>query len=1167
MLQPRLHRLRSLAVIIGLILLVGKAPAQYTWTATASGNWSTMGNWMGGSVPMSGTTTTITFGAGTYTATDDLATTPFTVNALTFGASGTATVSVSASQTFTFDGTTPAITMGAGNAVINPALTLNTSLTVGGGAGTLTLNGAISGGTNSLTTASTGTVNITGGGTINQLFVNGGTTNITGGTLAITQQDSGAREASIGIGEAAGQTATLNVNGGAVINYGHNIYIGDVAGTTGTMVVSGPGTVLNITGPPGPSTARLGRLAVGNFGNGTLNILNGAVVNTNLLFTPREPGTNTGTILVDGPGSTLNCAYEGSFCSNGIGTATFSHGGQFGGGGDLLLGVNAAGNGVVTFTDPGTRGDASYVGIAYGASSANCILNVKNGAVLTTPNLTIGQAGTGVLNLSSGGSARSSQLFFMGDATGSMGTLNMTGFGTSLIIASQSVIAGDFDNTGAPIALGTGVINADDGTVVSLGLTNLFAGGTFNVNTGLYGSFTVGGITDGIPGMSVGSVVVGAGSTFAISTTGNSATFSGVISGAGGVTKTGPGTQYLTGTNTYTGGTTISGGILNFVASANLGPASVTSGTTTTPTTITFDGGTLQWGTGNTYDISARTVTINGGGATIDTGGNNVTFANTIGNANPQNDASAFYPPLQGFGDGALTKVGAGTLTLAPATLTVTNWPAATPGFNNYVGGTNVLGGTLSVASDLFLGAVNTGTVAAPVLTPRGNVTGAAGATLLFTGTTTTGRNYTMNGGTIAITAANTLTFSGGTVTGAILDGAGAIATDATNGGKFVSVTAMPSVTINSKSGKDSFSQFDNGGTLNVAASIPTANPVTFSDFTNEGSGSVTIGASTFVNSSNFQTYGTLTIAPGTGAAPTQVTNNGTSQFFFDGGSRTFISIPAHAGMFDAGIDLHGQNAIVAGGLFVNNGYVVDGSMVGKATVIADFGSLVKGAGFYQNSVQTVNGGKFQSGNSPGTSSFGTFTFGTGGVTNYQWQINDPGPSPTFSNAPGIAGGTSSVTGSPDFGWSLIKAIKVGPSPGNFTWTATAASPLTVILQTLTGQTTVGNDVLGPMQNFDPNHSYSWQFVTWAGTYTGPTDPTTLNSETIFDQSSGPFANTIPAQAKFGWSVKFNSGTSGPGELDLNYTVVPEPGTLALTGLVGLGLGWAARRRKAKAAV
>jgi hypothetical protein len=197
-------------------------------------------------------------------------------------------------------------------------------------------------------------------------------------------------------------------------------------------------------------------------------------------------------------------------------------------------------------------------------------------------------------------------------------------------------------------------------------------------------------------------------------------------------------------------------------------------------------------------------------------------------------------------------------------------------------------------------------------------------------------------------------------------------------------------------------------------------------------------------------------------------------------------------------------------------------------------------------------------------SPFTSFTFGPGGVTNYNWQIDDPGPSPTFPTAPGIAGGTSSTPGQPDYGWSLILAIKIGPGPGKFQWTATAASPLTVILQTLTGQTTVGNNVLGPMQNFDSLENYTWQFVTWDGNYTGPTDSATLNSETIFDLSSGPFANSLPSTAKFGWSLKFNSGTSGPGELDLTYSPVPEPGTFALLA-AGLLAANAVHRRLKRA--
>ena len=71
----------------------------------------------------------------------------------------------------------------------------------------------------------------------------------------------------------------------------------------------------------------------------------------------------------------------------------------------------------------------------------------------------------------------------------------------------------------------------------------------------------------------------------------------------------------------------------------------------------------------------------------------------------------------------------------------------------------------------------------------------------------------------------------------------------------------------------------------------------------------------------------------------------------------------------------------------------------------------------------------------------------------------------------------------------------------------------------------------------------------WAGTYSGPTDPATLNADTAFDTSG--FENSI--DGTFGWSL---SGSS----LSLSYspTPVPEPGTFALMGLTGLG--WVIRR-------
>jgi PEP-CTERM motif len=250
-----------------------------------------------------------------------------------------------------------------------------------------------------------------------------------------------------------------------------------------------------------------------------------------------------------------------------------------------------------------------------------------------------------------------------------------------------------------------------------------------------------------------------------------------------------------------------------------------------------------------------------------------------------------------------------------------------------------------------------------------------------------------------------------------------------------------------------------------------------------------------------------------------------------------------------AGIGLHGNNAIVQGGLLVNNGFVADSSNggAGTATVIADFGALVKGAGYFQNSVITQNGGKFQAGNSPGSASFGNLVFGPGGVGDYVFAID---------NATGTAGPSPDALGHVS-GWGLVKSIQqaIGSvtSSGNFTWTASPADPLMVALDTLVNPTTVGNDVAGPMADFDPTQAYVWPAVQWTGTYSGPTGAATLNADTAFDTSG--IVNQF--NGTFGWSLDAADQT-----LSLTYTPtpVPEPGTLALVGLAAAGLAWWRRR-------
>jgi hypothetical protein len=286
---------------------------------------------------------------------------------------------------------------------------------------------------------------------------------------------------------------------------------------------------------------------------------------------------------------------------------------------------------------------------------------------------------------------------------------------------------------------------------------------------------------------------------------------------------------------------------------------------------------------------------------------------------------------------------------------------------------------------------------------------------------------------------------------------------------------------------------------------------------------------------------------PAASGPPTLLTNIGGSALFFNGGSRTFVGTPATASQNLAGVDLHGQNLVVAGGLFVNNGFVADSTGT-PGSVIVDYGALYKGAGTNFVSIVTQNGGRVQAGNSPGSMGFGRFVFGPGGVNNYIFSIDD---------AAGQAGPSPDAQGHVS-GWGLIKAVKqqFGPTAtdGDFVWTATPNDKLTFALDTLVNPTTVGTDVPGMMAHFDPNSAYSWPAARWAGSYSGPTDVAALDAATSFDTTA--FLN--PVAGTFGWNLDLAGQT-----LSLTYTpsAVPEPGTLVLSGMAAIGWVTFWRRR------
>src|SRR5207244_3205983 len=92
----------------------------------------------------------------------------------------------------------------------------------------------------------------------------------------------------------------------------------------------------------------------------------------------------------------------------------------------------------------------------------------------------------------------------------------------------------------------------------------------------------------------------------------------------------------LTGTNSYTGGTFLNAGTLRVTSNTSLGGAA---------SALNFNGGTLKWDAGLTN--LPRSIVVNAGGGTIDTGTFQITSTGTLS------------------GSGNLTKAGSGTLVLS----------------------------------------------------------------------------------------------------------------------------------------------------------------------------------------------------------------------------------------------------------------------------------------------------------------------------------------------------------------------------------------------------------------------------------------------------------------------------------------------------------------------
>jgi outer membrane autotransporter protein len=553
------------------------------------------------------------------------------------------------------------------------------------GAGTLTLTGdnAYSGGT----TISAGALQIGNGGatggvlgdvinnaslifnrsdavTFGGVVSGGGSlTKLGAGTLTLTGASTYAGGATISAGTLrVGDGATSGGLAGDVVDNAALVFNRSDA-VTFDGAISGVGTVSQI----GAGTLTLG--GVNSHAGGTMVRTGTIAVSSDLNLGAADAGLTLdgGTLLTTAAISSIRpitLAVGGGTIDNGGFSDLLA--GQIGGLGALTL----VGAGTVTLTAEndyagGSTISAGTLRVGDGGATGAIAGDVVNNGVLTFARSDLAvfdgrvSGGGSVVQAGPGATVLTASSSYTGGTTIGAGVLQIGNGGVS------GDIVGDVDNNGLLI------FNRSDGLVhggVISGVGALLQAGAGATVLTASNSYT-GGTT-----ISAGSLEIGDGGTGG-SLTGDVAdngllafnrsdavTFTGVVSGAGGLSQVGAGTLTLSAANTYTGGTTVSAGTLAVSSDLNLGGAGAV---------LILDGGRLLTAAAI---ASQRSILLGAGGGTIDNGGL----------------ASLLSGPVTGLG--ALNLAGAGVVTLTTD--------------NNHAGGTTITTGALRLGEGGTTGGV-----------------------------------------------------------------------------------------------------------------------------------------------------------------------------------------------------------------------------------------------------------------------------------------------------------------------------------------------------------------------------------------------------------------------------------------------------------------------------
>jgi filamentous hemagglutinin family protein len=487
----------------------------------------------------------------------------------------------------------------ANNIAINAAITTGTaaSALILDAGGTVTQTAAI-GGAGSLTQEGTGTVNLSQANTYL------GATTVDTGTLSFNNVNAIANSSGITLGGGGtllytGTTATLP----------QNFTIGDTGG--GTISMNNSGNMLTLSGSinlnNGPVTFNTDTTDTTTLANNiiTSGIISGtSSTNSNLIK------TGAGYLDITGPDTyagttTLNAGTLGIGNDNALGNTTST------------LIINGG-----TFRAVDTERTIANPVSANNSFTLGRFTNFTNTVTLGQSLTIFGDdpdAGTYVGSVFFGPIVDGGHDYSVTVANGPI--LGMPGPNGFIAFAGSNTYGGSttvefIPGTPGPTLhiSGLNVMPSTSDVIVSSGATLLLDSG-----------ITPGALAETFASLSGSGDVILNVPGLVLTTGANSSTFSGVISGAGTLTKAGAGTFVLSGINTYTGPTNVNGGILSISSDANLGavPGTPTAGD------ITFNGGTLQATSSFSLDAN-RDITLNGSGGISATSGNTLTINGTI---------------------------------------------------------------------------------------------------------------------------------------------------------------------------------------------------------------------------------------------------------------------------------------------------------------------------------------------------------------------------------------------------------------------------------------------------------------------------------------------------------------------------------------------------------